>query len=197
MKPFCRICLEEDEENLISPCDCKGSCEFVHKECLMEWISQDDRTECEICKSEFKYTMVEENKQQQIIYATNFILWVIIGYMFVLIGDVLYSYIAYPFIHLFILFGCCILRFKDAKLVLVSTIGFLLVPIVCMLEDAVGFTGACATDVRCPFYAKENKKLQSIILFLISELFLLTMISCICLVRHVVEQRINRYLVMV
>lgn len=197
MKPFCRICLEEDEENLISPCECKGSCEFVHQECLMEWISQDERTECEICKSEFKYTMVQTQKETHATYITHFLLWCIIGYILTLMDDIRYQYIIYPFMHLLVLVGSSIVRFKDPKLVLVSTVGFLLLPVSCMLENAIGFTGACASDVRCPFYTRETKKLQSIILFLISELFLLTMISCICLVQHTYERRINRYLVMV
>ena len=37
----CRFCLETDfQKNLISPCLCKGSCKFVHSECLMLWYNQ-------------------------------------------------------------------------------------------------------------------------------------------------------------
>ncbi|OZC05132.1 zinc finger, C3HC4 type [Onchocerca flexuosa] len=35
----CRICLEEDNEsNLISPCECRGSLQFVHIRCLQHWF---------------------------------------------------------------------------------------------------------------------------------------------------------------
>ena len=35
---ICRICLEnEDSKNLISPCNCTGSQQYVHKECLNKW----------------------------------------------------------------------------------------------------------------------------------------------------------------
>lgn len=37
----CKFCLGEDEceDNfLCNPCDCKGSCEYVHLECLKNWI---------------------------------------------------------------------------------------------------------------------------------------------------------------
>jgi len=54
----------EDSEELISPCLCKGSCEFVHSSCLMTWLQSkvtraDNRLvsvyslakfECELCK---------------------------------------------------------------------------------------------------------------------------------------------------
>ena len=35
----CRICFDnENQENLISPCGCKGSSEFIHKDCLNTWL---------------------------------------------------------------------------------------------------------------------------------------------------------------
>jgi hypothetical protein len=38
-KKACRICLEEDEkQNLVSPCSCKGSSKYAHGECLMQWF---------------------------------------------------------------------------------------------------------------------------------------------------------------
>ncbi len=43
MKKTCRICLlEEDQEEdnpFIVPCKCKGSCEFVHFQCLKKWVN--------------------------------------------------------------------------------------------------------------------------------------------------------------
>lgn len=60
--PFCRICLEDDiEEKLISPCECTGSAEFIHKECLDEWRSRFSKnhrnyTTCRECLGTFNYS---------------------------------------------------------------------------------------------------------------------------------------------
>ena len=36
----CRFCLETDTvENLLSPCHCKGSSQYVHNDCLMRWYN--------------------------------------------------------------------------------------------------------------------------------------------------------------
>ena len=38
----CKICLcdeSTEEDPLISPCKCKGSCEFIHVGCLRNWIN--------------------------------------------------------------------------------------------------------------------------------------------------------------
>lgn len=58
----CRICLEEDEEeNLISPCLCRGTTKYIHEECLNEWrtLSEntDNQTICPQCK--FEYVLEE------------------------------------------------------------------------------------------------------------------------------------------
>jgi E3 ubiquitin-protein ligase DOA10 len=65
----CRYCLEDDDEaNLITPCDCKGSMTHVHEKCLRDWIekqsnqfvipgyfSQEDKMiQCEVCKSRYR-----------------------------------------------------------------------------------------------------------------------------------------------
>ena len=39
--PTCKICLFEtikEDDPFITPCKCKGTCEFVHFSCLKEWI---------------------------------------------------------------------------------------------------------------------------------------------------------------
>jgi uncharacterized membrane protein YgcG len=51
----CRICLEEDGP-FIHPCACKGS-STIHEKCLVRWIEESDKTNCEICKED--YTMRE------------------------------------------------------------------------------------------------------------------------------------------
>ena len=56
----CRICREgSDEEPLLRPCKCSGSCKFVHRSCLDRWRMEATRrnpqnaSNCEICKSPF------------------------------------------------------------------------------------------------------------------------------------------------
>lgn len=55
----CRICLETSRENLICPCDCKGSSMYVHENCLKTWVLSlsevnKDFHRCEVCKSKYK-----------------------------------------------------------------------------------------------------------------------------------------------
>lgn len=71
----CKICMEEadtDDNFLLAPCRCIGSCQYVHLGCLRRWIESKvkkeviggtvcynfDKFECEICKSELpRYIM--------------------------------------------------------------------------------------------------------------------------------------------
>eukprot|EP00834_Sanchytrium_tribonematis_P003751 NODE_156_length_15158_cov_0.791553.p8 type:complete len:194 gc:universal NODE_156_length_15158_cov_0.791553:14238-14819(+) len=53
----CRICYDsENQEELISPCLCKGSQKWVHVECLNEWraTSQQSFYKCPTCKYEYR-----------------------------------------------------------------------------------------------------------------------------------------------
>lgn len=66
----CRFCLTPDvPSNLISPCHCKGSVQFIHQACLQNWLRERFRRQyrnlvkrtaaggtglkCELCHSEF------------------------------------------------------------------------------------------------------------------------------------------------
>ena len=53
----CRICLENGETALITPCNCRGSQKYVHLECLNKWrvenINNEKYTNCEICKRKY------------------------------------------------------------------------------------------------------------------------------------------------
>uniref|UniRef100_A0A7N0TBE6 RING-CH-type domain-containing protein n=1 Tax=Kalanchoe fedtschenkoi TaxID=63787 RepID=A0A7N0TBE6_KALFE len=59
MLPCCRICLESDAEigdELISPCMCKGTQQFVHRSCLDHWRSVKEGfafSHCTTCKAEY------------------------------------------------------------------------------------------------------------------------------------------------
>jgi len=56
--PTCRICRSEGtpDEPLFHPCKCSGSIQYVHQECLMEWLSHSHKKHCELCKTPFRFT---------------------------------------------------------------------------------------------------------------------------------------------
>lgn len=56
----CRICFdstENPENNLISPCKCIGTVQFIHKNCLFQWVRYTSNTyfrlHCDICKTKY------------------------------------------------------------------------------------------------------------------------------------------------
>ncbi|KAK0418525.1 hypothetical protein QR680_013614 [Steinernema hermaphroditum] len=50
----CRICLAEDEkQNLISPCKCRGTQANVHVSCLSHLFEIMNTTTCQVCKEEY------------------------------------------------------------------------------------------------------------------------------------------------
>lgn len=68
--PICRICLSDENETLnplFSPCKCAGTMQYIHLNCLQEWLNSKLITketpytktffwknlECELCKSPF------------------------------------------------------------------------------------------------------------------------------------------------
>jgi len=62
----CRICLEEEGE-LICICGCKGTAQYVHKECIEQWINRfpknhSNHTHCEICKENYNLDLIDEQK---------------------------------------------------------------------------------------------------------------------------------------
>ena len=52
----CRICFDGPLENdpLFRACDCKGSVAYVHHACLAKWVSDSQRTACELCQARFR-----------------------------------------------------------------------------------------------------------------------------------------------
>lgn len=57
---MCRICLESTSvDDLISPCVCRGTQQWVHEQCLKLWLIQSEKdvkdlTSCEVCKAPFR-----------------------------------------------------------------------------------------------------------------------------------------------
>lgn len=79
MTEICRICLDSsDSSSLISPCACKGSQKFVHRNCLQNWqettmdsfLTRPSRPSfanlhtCQICKTPYK----TDSSQFQLFY---------------------------------------------------------------------------------------------------------------------------------
>lgn len=60
----CRICLQSLKfEELIEPCDCKGTMAKVHKDCLESWLSLRNSKSCEICSFDYKVRIVPKYQQ--------------------------------------------------------------------------------------------------------------------------------------
>lgn len=67
----CRICLEHTEHN-ISYCKCKGTIQYIHKECLINYINKNknkiekncmsNKIKCDICNSYILFYSRRENK---------------------------------------------------------------------------------------------------------------------------------------
>ncbi|XP_017616738.2 uncharacterized protein LOC108461404 [Gossypium arboreum] len=72
--PCCRICLEcdgEEDDELISPCMCKGTQQFVHRSCLDHWRSVKEGfafSHCTTCKAQFhlRVELFEDNSWRKI-----------------------------------------------------------------------------------------------------------------------------------
>ena len=62
----CRICLEPNGD-MIQPCDCRGSTENVHKDCLVKWLKISQRRDCEICH--FKYIILVKEPKKYFLFA--------------------------------------------------------------------------------------------------------------------------------
>jgi hypothetical protein len=80
----CKVCLcdeSTEEDPLISPCICRGSCEWIHVSCLRNWINSKvkkelsdivvsynfSKFECEICKAPFPKTVTMKGRVVEMI----------------------------------------------------------------------------------------------------------------------------------
>lgn len=65
-KYTCRYCLDGSNEydEFISPCECKGSAEFVHKDCLKRWLESKTGTThydtCSECHTNFRRRLLDD-----------------------------------------------------------------------------------------------------------------------------------------
>lgn len=52
---MCWICYSDDRsEELISPCQCKGTMQYAHQSCLQEWLQQSSTKTCPHCSHTYK-----------------------------------------------------------------------------------------------------------------------------------------------
>lgn len=64
--PICRICLQDDSENnLISPCRCSGTANYVHMECLNEWRNLSTNplasSKCLVCNTPYRLVSIQHH----------------------------------------------------------------------------------------------------------------------------------------
>ena len=51
---ICRICLSNGlNEELLSPCECRGTVSHIHYKCLIDWISVSKTDNCNICRTQY------------------------------------------------------------------------------------------------------------------------------------------------
>lgn len=82
MNSICRICLEEQNENndLINPCECKGCIKYMHKSCLLSWIRKTKKLNCEICMSRYRNLKVVTTYQPTFLdFISREPQWILIG----------------------------------------------------------------------------------------------------------------------
>ena len=70
----CRICLENEGDLLISVCDCSGSIQSVHLDCVQRWIEISNATTCEICQATYNHELLEP-KTSRCIPRCNIFSW--------------------------------------------------------------------------------------------------------------------------
>ncbi|RWS12272.1 E3 ubiquitin-protein ligase MARCH3-like isoform X2 [Dinothrombium tinctorium] len=88
----CRICLqEEDKNNLIDCCECRGSLRYAHKMCLKIWIENNKRAKCDICSFDYKGFKIEYEYRSIIEWLEEDL---ISGFLLIIIA-VLLSYVAF------------------------------------------------------------------------------------------------------
>ena len=59
---FCRICYMNN--NLEKFCDCKGSIEFMHRECLLKWIKRSKSLNCELCNKKYNIKLTRKERKK-------------------------------------------------------------------------------------------------------------------------------------
>lgn len=48
----------EPNRPLYHPCKCSGTIKYVHRDCLENWLQQNQRRACEICKHKYTFKAI-------------------------------------------------------------------------------------------------------------------------------------------
>ena len=94
----CRICYEiTQQSDMFSPCRCRGTSKFVHRECLNKWISTCDNVEATTKCMECNYTYKKKESNKPICYSIATVITAIfpVMYIFILLYNSLTGYIIY------------------------------------------------------------------------------------------------------
>ena len=56
---ICRICHSGDSlEDLLNPCRCEGTVKWTHQTCLIKWLAEKGKINCELCGTRYRFKRV-------------------------------------------------------------------------------------------------------------------------------------------
>ena len=104
--PQCRYCLSTDNtDDLVSPCACSGSIQYIHKQCLIQWwtkkqdqiivpgwISQFNPV-CELCGMKYNIKYEKGDLSNPEITQHADMKWMLFKYILYITVSLLFSYI--------------------------------------------------------------------------------------------------------
>lgn len=76
---ICRVCHMEGTEGnpLYSPCNCRGSIEYVHQDCLQRWLAHKNLTKCEVCNWTFQYKSIYAEGAPESPRTVDLLFWIV------------------------------------------------------------------------------------------------------------------------
>ena len=87
------LCLEESDD-LICVCGCKGTAQYVHKECIEQWINRfpvnhPNHNKCQICNQNYNFDLIGEVRfnhcYERNVLTFIYIFFIIIGIVIVIV----------------------------------------------------------------------------------------------------------------
>jgi len=107
----CRYCLEDDNLSaLLAPCACKGTMQYVHEACLVNWLTCGGKSRCEVCKCKFEPppSIKRKNRKRCVVQSVLTILCLLLFMLMFKPWDPIpmpeYSWWSKPVVQLFILY---------------------------------------------------------------------------------------------
>ena len=84
----CRICLDCEKDDMISPCACKGSMSNVHRKCLYAWMSESVSLRCSTCRHTYApgvafpwLALVVRNSCKEILPLVPYAAWLVVRFL--------------------------------------------------------------------------------------------------------------------